>query len=62
MAFETPFNLAELNTALKRLKNNKVPGTDNIKNELLQDKEVHIALLQKTILPKKNRNHHPRIH
>ena len=31
VAFEPPFNLAELNTALKRLKNNKVPGSDNIK-------------------------------
>ena len=30
--------------------------------KLLQDQEVHIALLQETILPKKNRNHHPRIH
>ena len=30
-ASETPFNLAEPKTALKRLKNNKVPGTDNIK-------------------------------
>ena len=53
MAFETPFNLAELNTALKRLKNNKVPGSDNIKNELLKNlggkgKLVLLALINRT--------------
>ena len=42
-----------------------INGLQNKKIELVklqQDKEVHIALLQETILPKKNRNHHPRIH
>ena len=53
MAFETPFNLAELKTALKRLKNNKVPGSDNIKNELLKNlggkgKLVLLALINRT--------------
>ena len=53
MAFETPFNLAELNTALKRLKNNKVPGSDNIKNELLKNlggkgKLVLLSLINRT--------------
>ena len=37
VAFETPFKLAELKIALKRLKNNKVPGSDNMKNELLKN-------------------------
>ena len=53
VAFETPFNLAELNTALKRLKNNKVPGSNNIKNELLKNlggkgKLVLLALINRT--------------
>ena len=44
-----------------------INGLQNKKIELaklLQDQEVYIALLQETILPKKNknRNHHPRIH
>ena len=44
-----------------------INGLQNKKIELvklLQDQEVHIALLKETILPKKNpnRNHHPRIH
>lgn len=36
-AFETPFSLEELNTALKRLQNRKASGTDEIKNELLKN-------------------------
>ena len=53
VAFETPFNVAELNTVLKRLKNNKAPGSDNIKNELLKNlgrkgKLVLLALINRT--------------
>ena len=51
-------NILQLNFI--RLQNKKIELV-----KLLQGQEVHIALLQETILPKKkktNRNHHLRIH
>ena len=46
-AFEKPFSLEELNTALKRLQNRKAPGTDDIKNELLKNlgKKARLIIL-----------------